>query len=184
MEGKTLCFTGPRPPQLGGYTGAEAQKIQTALFNHLVGVVQRATDKGFTTYISGGAQGTDQIAAEAVIKCKNTILHQHIQLVIARPFPSQHIKWPHYGQKCFFNIIEAADRVIDVSPDPYAPWKMQIRNEWMVNPSEAVVAVWNGQEKGGTWNCIQYAVKKQKDILFVHPTTLIERWAIKGNLAL
>lgn len=187
MEGKTLCFTGHRPTQLGGYTGAKAQEIQKNLFEHLARVVIRAADKGFTTFISGGAQGTDQIAAEAVIKCKGTILHQHIKLVIARPFPNQHIKWPQYGQKRFFDIIEKADKVVDVSPGPFTIPKMQIRNEWMVDRSESVVAVWSGQQKGGTWNCIQYAKKMQKYILILKLVTLEnnsvvfeEDWLMKG----
>jgi len=37
---------------------------------------------------------------------------------------------------------------------------MQKRNEWMVDyirPSGLLVALWNDDPSGGTWNCINYA---------------------------
>lgn len=181
MKGKVLCFTGHRPDKLGGYAGPNAIHFQTRLHNYLVRVLIKAIHKDFKTFISGGALGVDQIAAEAVIELRKHTLYRKINLVIARPFPNQASKWPWHAQKRFSLIIEQADRIVDVSPDPYAPWKMQIRNEWMVNLSEVVIAVWNGVEKGGTWNCIQYAVKKQRDILIINPTTLEEKWLMKGE---
>ena len=185
MEGKALCFTGHRPDKLGGYAGPNAEHFRIRLLKHLTKVIERAAAVGYKVFISGGALGVDQIAADAVINCRvNNPAFKHIKLVIARPFPSQDSKWPLYAREKFQAMLHIADQVVDVSPDPYAPWKMQLRNEWMVNRSEAVIAVWNGEEKGGTWNCIQYAIKRQRDILFIHPATLIEKWALRGNLAL
>jgi hypothetical protein len=43
---------------------------------------------------------------------------------------------------------------------------MQRRNEAMVNNSNLVLSLWNPEKKqGGTFNCIQYAIKKDKPIL-------------------
>ena len=36
----------------------------------------------------------------------------------------------------------------------------QKRNRYMVDKSDLVFAVWNGEEKGGTWNTIRYAERK------------------------
>ena len=69
-----------------------------------------------------------------------------------------------------------ADKVIDVSPDPYAVWKMQKRNIWMVDQSNVVIAVWDGKKSGGTYNCIKYAVGKGLPVLVIHPTLLTETW--------
>lgn len=173
---KTLCFTGHRPNKLGGYEGPNAKHFQTRLHNHLARIVTRAVEKRFKTFISGGALGVDQIAAEVIIERRLHVVKNNIQLIIARPFPSQHRKWPHSSQAHFLDIITAADKVVDVSDDPYAPWKMQIRNEWMVDRSEVVIAVWDGIEKGGTWNCIVYARKTNKAILFINPKTLETKW--------
>lgn len=40
---------------------------------------------------------------------------------------------------------------------------MQKRNEYMVNHSDFVLIVWNGKEKGGTYNTLKYTQKKKKN---------------------
>lgn len=53
-------------------------------------------------------------------------------------------------------ILREADEVVDVCPDPYAVWKMQRRNERMVDHTDLLIAVWDGGP-GGTANTIRYA---------------------------
>lgn len=178
--GQTLCFTGHRPNKLGGYSGERAKTIQDGIFGKLVHVVQRAIDVGFDTFISGGALGIDQIGAEAVLHRKRNPAFSHIKLIIARPFPSQACKWPRFSQENFENLCEKADKIVDVSEDPYSPEKMQIRNEWMVDNSDAVIAVWN-KSGGGTGNCVDYATKQFKPILVIDPYTLVEKWRMHSK---
>lgn len=40
----------------------------------------------------------------------------------------------------------------------------QIRNEWMVNHSNRVIAVFNG-ESGGTKNTIEYAIRNEIEVI-------------------
>lgn len=47
--------------------------------------------------------------------------------------------------------------------------KMQLRNVYMVDRSELLIAVYNGSKRGGTFNCITYA-KGKKDILCIDLT--------------
>ncbi len=44
---------------------------------------------------------------------------------------------------------------------------MQKRNEYMVDKSNLVLAIWNGDKSGGTWNTIKYAMKKGKNIRYI-----------------
>jgi len=46
----------------------------------------------------------------------------------------------------------------------------------MVDNADIVIAVWNGDEKSksGTWNCIKYARKKGKKIIYIDPNNLEE----------
>lgn len=44
---------------------------------------------------------------------------------------------------------------------------MQKRNEYMVDKSDLVFAIWNRERLGGTWNTIKYAVKKGKSIRYI-----------------
>jgi uncharacterized phage-like protein YoqJ len=57
----------------------------------------------------------------------------------------------------------------------YHPAKMQKRNEYMVDNSDFVIAVFDGEQKGGTFNCIKYALNQTNRNLQIHiinPNTL------------
>ena len=107
----------------------------------------RAANRGVVTFISGGALGVDQWAAEIVIEVRSERQKRSpqkiggIQLVIARPFPSQPNRWPMEARRHYEKILQKADRIIETSDDPYAAWKLQKRNEWMVDNSGAIIAV-------------------------------------------
>ena len=66
------------------------------------------------------------------------------------------------------HILGLADTIKLVSDEEYKPYLMQKRNEYMVDHSDKVIAVWDGS-KSGTKNCIDYAKKVGKDIIFVQP---------------
>ena len=78
------------------------------------------------------------------------------------------LKWNIYDRVKYRNIISLADTVKLVSDEEYKPYLMQKRNEYMVDHSDKVIAVWDGS-KSGTKNCIDYAKKVGKDIIFVQP---------------
>jgi uncharacterized phage-like protein YoqJ len=48
---------------------------------------------------------------------------------------------------------------------------MQDRNIWMVDHCDALIAVWDGTS-GGTANCVRYAQKVGKPIVFIDPYDL------------
>ena len=43
----------------------------------------------------------------------------------------------------------------------------QRRNEYMVDKSDLVLAVWNGERAGGTWNTIEYAKSAGKPVKYI-----------------
>lgn len=55
--------------------------------------------------------------------------------------------------------LTKAEEIVYVSIGKYAAWKMQKRNEWMVNNCDILLAIWDGTN-GGTKNCIDYAISK------------------------
>lgn len=163
----TVCFTGHRPDKLGGYNenNSTANGIKKALADR----IEQFIAEGFSEFISGGALGIDTWAAEAVLEAKKS--HPHVRLTIAKPFPSQDTKWFEESKVRFKAFCDASDRVVDVSPDPYTVQKMQVRNEWMVDNADVVLAVWDGSS-GGTGNCVRYAKKRSKRIVVIDPNTL------------
>ena len=66
------------------------------------------------------------------------------------------------------DILSKPDIVKLVSDEEYKPWLMQKRNEYMVDLSDKVAAVWDGS-KGGTGNCVRYAEKCGKEIISIVP---------------
>jgi uncharacterized phage-like protein YoqJ len=103
------------------------------------------------------AQGWDIALALAAIKLR-------IPLTCAIPFNGQQNQWPLEDRKRFDKVISLADTIKVVSPGPYAAWKMEARNRWMVDNSDIVLALYNGDPKGGTANCIKYAKSKDRQI--------------------
>lgn len=166
----TACFTGHRPNAFGNHKSPH--QIQQEISYFLRMAIVYLYNMGYRNFISGGALGVDQWAAEEVWKLKNS--HDvDINLVIARPFPSQDIKWNERDRQIFTQICDRADHVVDVSPDPYAPWKMHARNAYMVNHSSAVIAVKIPEvTTGGTASCCAYAERKRKSMIYIDPISL------------
>jgi uncharacterized phage-like protein YoqJ len=132
---------------------------------------------GISSFISGMALGADQLFAETVIELQASGMPIH--LVAAVPFMGQESNWPAKSQAKFQAILAKASDVTYVCDPGYAPWKMQTRNVWMVDNSTCTLAVWDGKQSGGTWNCLQYAMKQNNIIEVLNPMTL-EFSVLKG----
>jgi uncharacterized phage-like protein YoqJ len=76
----------------------------------------------------------------------------------------QECQWPKQSQIQYNQILLKASNVIVVSDGGYDNWKMQVRNEYLVDHCDVLVALWDGSS-GGTGNCISYAYKKNKKII-------------------
>ncbi|HLD89879.1 MAG TPA: SLOG family protein [Patescibacteria group bacterium] len=173
----TMCFTGHRQLQDQYYNGnANGTGIWANVYRALYAQILFACEKrAVTTFIAGGAIGVDTVAAQAVLALK--VVHPEVKLIIARPFPSQASKWSRSTQELAAAINKHAE-IVDVSPDPYSPHKMQIRNQWMIDNSQCVLAVQQPDKPaGGTANAVQYAKIKQKLIGILDPFTLNVSWS-------
>lgn len=157
MNDISICATGHRPNKLYGYNYNEPRwQILKAWFK------EELIKRKCTNAITGMALGVDQIFALAVLELK--IEGYDIRLVCAVPCRNQQNKWPYQSQRIYNDIIAKADEVVLVTNMPYHPFLMQKRNEWMVDHSNTILAVWDGTD-GGTKNCIEYAKKKNKLII-------------------
>lgn len=175
-EIKTVCFTGHRKLHEQYYNGSvDKPGIWTDVYRALYAILEQMYKECMVrNFIAGGAIGVDTLAAQAVLALK--AVYPDVQLIIARPFPSQASKWPKQSQALAIAIEKNAN-VIDVSPDPYAPQKMQVRNEWMIDRSHYILAVKEADIiKGGTANALQYAKVKRRTIGILNPNTLTTEW--------
>lgn len=151
-----VAFTGHRPDKLGGYKLPNPTYIK----------VCKEIDKTLKELkpekiITGMALGVDQWAANIAHKL-------NIPYLAAIPFENQECKWPEDSQRIFRILRKLASEEVIVSEGAYAAHKMQVRNEWMVDHCDVLIAIWDGS-KGGTGNCVEYAKSVNKKIIYINP---------------
>ena len=139
------CFTGHRPEKL--------QAPDSVVVAALEKEIRQAIADGFSVFISGMARGVDIWAAEIVLRLRDT--GEAIRLICACPYQGFERGWKQSWQDRYNTILSAADLVRHICPG-YSQSCFQRRNEWMVDHSARVIAVWNGQPSG-TKNTIDYA---------------------------
>ncbi len=154
-----VSFTGHRSNKIGGYNLPNPTyiKICQALEKTLL---ELKPEKAIT----GMAQGFDQYAAIVCYKLK-------IPFIAAIPFLGQESQWPEKSQKMYHRILKYATDIIIVSPGSYSPAKMQIRNQFMTDKADTIIACWDGTP-GGTKNCLDYAKSNNKPIIRINPNEL------------
>jgi uncharacterized phage-like protein YoqJ len=147
-----LCFTGHRPEKLHSDEAAVCTVLSYA--------IDAAISDGYRTFITGMARGVDIWAAEIVLARK--VINPEIRLICALPHPDFDKRWSAAWQARFQTILQQADLVREICP-VYSKASYQIRNEWMVDHSARVIAIYNGAS-GGTANTIQYAEKNGVEV--------------------
>lgn len=166
---KTLAFTGHRPKKLTSYDCTHPDNIK--IIRKLKAFIVRFIEaKGITTFISGMALGIDMWSAQIILSLKKD--YPNIKLVCAIPCKEQYKKWGKDDIEIYHEILSKADYVYYVSEEPYTAWCMTNRDKWMVDNSIYIIAVWNGEQDGGTWKTVKYAEKRQRIIWQMHPKTL------------
>jgi uncharacterized phage-like protein YoqJ len=152
-----VAVTGHRPDKIGGYSALDPQRcwIKQQLRAYLL-----ESDPAYT--ISGMALGVDQDWAQVSVDLG-------IPFVAAIPFVGQEGKWPTNSRAAYHTLLARAQRIVIVSPGGYASWKMQTRNEWMVDHCGRLVAVWDGTA-GGTGNCVAYAQRVARNMHRINPS--------------
>jgi uncharacterized phage-like protein YoqJ len=156
-----ISLSGHRPPRLGGY------HLQSNLSEFAI--VQLSKLKP-SKIITGMAQGWDIAGATAAIRLD-------IPFIAAVPFIGQERSWPNREQKIYRDILAKASEVVIVSNGGYSLQAMQARNVWMVNNSTILLALLDGTNTGGTYNCVQYAKDRHKEVINLWPLWL--EWKMK-----
>ncbi len=152
-----ITFTGHRAQALGGFI--TPNPIYNYVKSELVRILTEL--KPELTYC-GMAQGYDSWAAEVCIDLG-------IPFIAAVPFAGQESIWPPKAQDKYNELLQQAKDVVIVSSGAYSASKMQIRNCYMVDRADKIVACWNGLNSGGTFNCLTYAKKLNKEITIIDP---------------
>lgn len=147
----TCCVTGHRniPPE------------QLELVRHLLSEkVSQAIGDGFTLFISGYAEGVDQLFAESVIAEMEK--NPNVKLEAAIPYRSR-LSQLLYNPRTK-SLLMAAKKVT-ISCEEYSLSSFHIRNHYMVEKASRVIAVHDGRPGGGTAATLRYAKAKGREIV-------------------
>jgi uncharacterized phage-like protein YoqJ len=154
-----LAGTGHRPnyPKMGGYNIPNPQ--YNNICQQTTELIQQLQPEKI---ISGMALGFDLWLAKIAIDLQ-------IPLIAAVPFAGQETMWQPHQKYEYQQLLSQANEVKIVSPGTYSAAKMQIRNQWMVNHCDTLLACYDPEiTNGGTYNCIQYAKQQKKQIVYLN----------------
>ena len=158
-----VAFTGHRPDKIGGYNPNAPKRIWVRE------QIQAQLERGLAKHgeklwvITGGALGVDQDAAEIAYK-------MGIPFTVMIPCVEQEAMWPREAKQRYWNMLDVASEVVQVSDKAYSEDKfcMQRRNMEMIDCADIVIAVWDGST-GGTKNAVDYAEESGLKIIFIDP---------------
>lgn len=156
--------TGHRPDKLGGYDEI------TPLRAWVRAQLRRQLRQLRPLYgISGMALGCDQDFTEACIEL-------NIPFIAAVPFRGQERAWRREAQGAYKRLLAKAREIVIVSDGSYENWKMQARNEWIVDHCNVLLCVFDGSP-GGTANTVNYADRVRREKIRIDPREFQEQLA-------
>lgn len=168
MQRLVCAFTGHRPAKLSfqyNESAPECVRLKAVLYDHITALA----DSGVTDFLSGMALGTDMWAAELVLMLKKE--RPDVALFCILPCASQPDAWPPESRKRYFDILNRADGVHYVRR-AYTKGCMLERNRYLVDHAHFVLAVYNGELRGGTAATVRYANSLKRALITIHPETL------------
>lgn len=152
MEARTTrrscCVTGHRdiPVDKIGYVEQELREA-----------IGQAVKDGYTHFISGFAEGADQIFAAVVAELKQ----DNPDLILEAAIPYRDRIRQICKNQSSADLLAACD-VVSVVNEGYFQGCFMKRNRYMVDQSKLVIAVFDGRETGGTAATIRYAHRQKK----------------------
>ncbi|GHV12919.1 hypothetical protein FACS1894219_06790 [Clostridia bacterium] len=147
---KTCCVTGHRD-----ISAEKTEYVRQSLIRE----VGNAAADGYTHFITGFAEGADMLFAEVVAELKSRT--DGITLEAAIPYR-------RCCERLKSNSLLLVCDDVKVVSEAYYGGCYAKRNAYMVRQSERVIAVYDGREKGGTYNTIKLARKKGKNLHVIY----------------
>jgi len=162
------AFTGHRPQKLPWRTD-EADPGCVALKEVLAAQIVKLIEDGYTEFLSGMAPGVDLWAAQMILDLREN--HPGLKLHCILPCAAQSAKWPAALQKQYRAILEQADSIIFINRADKKNCMLE-RNRFLVCYASVVLAVYNGEKRGGTAATVRYARKLGRELIVIDPVSL------------
>ena len=168
MLSKSCAFSGHRPRKFP-WKYDEMDDRCVALKAVLTEQIRLLADAGVTQFLSGMAEAVDTWSALSVLALReeNPALKLHCIL----PCREQADKWSASSRDLYRSILERADSIVYVSRE-YHKNCMLDRNRFLIEHASILLAVYNGERRGGTAATMRYAQKLGREIIVIDPDTL------------
>lgn len=173
MEVKHSCaITGHRPTRFKFKYNEDyslCKKIKKAMRE----IFQKLHDEeSVRRFYVGGALGVDMWAAEEILHLKEQPKYADIELIVALPFEGHDLKWDAMSKQRLQIIIHNATKCIVIGQSGTTS-DYKKRNYYMVDHADFLLAVYDNNRKlrSGTGQTVNYALKQNLRIIFLHPDT-------------
>lgn len=148
-----------------GFTGhREISEAATSVDARITDVIGALIGQGYQFFCAGGARGFDMLAAQSVLRQRET--YPHVRLILILPFPNQYRResgWTEEDIAEYQLLKVAADQVIYLQ-ESHTRGCYHKRNRRLVDTSSVCVAYQRSQ-KGGTAYTVKYAAKEGLKII-------------------
>lgn len=152
----SCCFSGHRPARLP-WQDDESDPRCLDLKARLAQALAAAYDQGYRHFLCGMAQGADLYFCEAVLALRAQ--HPEVTIEAAVPFVDQAKRWPAADQARREALLDQCDFETMVQHN-YTAGCMARRNRYMVDRAALLIAVYDGDPRGGTLNTLTYAMRR------------------------
>jgi uncharacterized phage-like protein YoqJ len=144
------------------------KKIKTAIAEE----IKRLYAIDVRLFCVGCAVGADTWAAEIVLDLRKRAAYSDIELFCAVAFPEQSDRFTA-GQKKRNQYILSQCTYKEVISNHYSPAAYKRLNYYMIDKSQYLIAVYDQDksERSGLVQTVNYAMKKNLQITFIHPDT-------------
>ena len=150
-----------------GFTGHREIKKDHAsdIFDLVMRGVGYAYDRGYRTFVTGGAIGFDTVCAKAVIFFRMS--HPDVRLELVLPCKNQADHWGASDREVYEYLLRSADSLEYVS-EAYTESCMRRRNMRIVERSDMIIA-YVSHSKSGSGQTLRLASEKNRIIYNLYP---------------
>jgi len=171
MEKRSCAITGHNPQRFK-FKYNEQAPLCRAVKAAIAEEVMTLYSKDVKLFYVGCAVGIDTWAAEIVLDLKKQANYSGLELFCAIPFPG-HAERFTAGQKSRYQSILSQCTYKEAIGGEYSPVAYKRLNYFMVDNSQYLIAVYdqNKSERSGLVQTVNYAIKKNLQITYIHPDT-------------
>lgn len=171
MSVKSCVVTGHRPTRFKfGYKEnyAGCRRLKKRLYEQFALLYE----KGVQRFYLGGALGVDMWAGEQLLKLKEQLGYEDMEIVIVLPFEEHDAGWDERSRKRMMILKQRCTECLVIGKENNQKNYIR-RNCYMVDHSDYMVAVYDNERnaESGAMQTVDYAEKKGISIVLIHPDT-------------